>query len=438
MKSATPNDNERLPDESPDSAAWRGRRPGNLHEAFLNRAGEAEHDPRAGSYALGAFLTMRLADQFGHGVEPPQDAVRYQVDATRDFLRSLAPQTVETVQLLEITRAADTAHTTGEARRLWTPLLTFAAWLEEAIRLSEALDVLETALRLSDGRDGPEEIAASLQRARVYRKAGRFREATAAYTLAGERAERAGDRHAARLSRIGRGIVMQKTGELPASETLLREVLAEARADSDVNAEARACQDLACVMILMNRPAAAVPMAFRAYEAYEDIGARLRALSDVGMAFKMLGNLVAARDAFEIVIEGHESDDVKVNAILELIEVAARAGDRMAFERFRRELSERETTIAPDQRVDLAIKVGTGYAVFGQTVRAATALREAVSEAEAYGLNTYLSVAERLLDHVEGGAARALFADSAVDGIDPREEAEANGVAVRLSALRVS
>ena len=51
-------------------------------------------------------------------------------------------------------------------------------------------------------------------------------------------------------------------------------------------------------MYLMKRPTQAVSLAFKAYNLYDEVVQRGRALSDVGMFLKELGHYSAAREAF--------------------------------------------------------------------------------------------------------------------------------------------
>ncbi|HKI94326.1 MAG TPA: hypothetical protein VJ992_03440 [Gemmatimonadales bacterium] len=417
-----------------------GVRPGtHLHEAFLERAGAADGEAGVGGHALGAFLTMRLVDQFAAGVTPYADAVRYQIDATRDFLHNLTPQMAETAHLLDIVRATDAAHVTQDRRVLWGPLLRFALWLEDDLRLAEALDVLDAALRLSDGPDAADELAARLQRARICRKATLYAEATAEYARAGETARRLDDHHAERLSRIGRANVMQKVGNLPGAEEALRAVIAEADAAEDAYAVACASQELANAFRLMERPGPAVSFAFRAYEAYETPVERLGAMADVGLAFKMLGNYAAAADAFGIVVTGQVPETVRIDTIVELLDVTARIGDRMGFERWRRELMDRDAILSPDQRVDFHVALGTGYAAFGHPDRAANALRHAVATAAEHGLNARLYLAESYLARLDADepGPRPIAARSTPDdaGAAPTDT---DRVADQVHALRLA
>jgi len=411
-----------------------------LHEPFLERAAAGEESGGGGGHALGAFLTMRLVDQFAaDGHTTFSDALAYQIASTRDYITNLHPQTVELGHLQEVARVSDHAQTRDDRRLLWPPMLAFAYWLEQEHRLAESLDVIETAFRLSDGRDAEEEIAGHLQLARVCRKLSRYPAATASYREASEMARRRGDIHSELLGRIGQGIVLQKLGNLPQSEHMLRAVIRDAFAHGDPDAEARARHDLSNALMLMGRPRGAVPEAYRAFELYGTEQQRLRALGDLGMAFKMLQNYTAAEDAFSVVIASPAcTTDVRINTMLELLDVASAIGDRVGFERCRRELDGLREVMRPDAHVDLRIKLGSGLAAFGLRERGKVLLQEAVQLAEAHQLNAYLFQAEQLMNDFAATASEAkLSAESEAEtGTQEREEAETLRVAGELHLLR--
>ncbi len=368
-----------------------------LHEAFLERAAHADVSD-SGSSGLGAFLTLRLVDQFAVdslGGDP--EAIAYQITATREFLHDLYPITPEVTNLREIVRVAESAQRTLDQRMLFAPLLAFAFMLEEELRLKEALDVLETAGRLSDGSDGEEELATGLQLARVLRLSGQFGEARDAYAAAGRMAVRMADTHSALLSRVGRGIVLQKLGNLPESERALREVVADAQLVGDRDIEARALQDLAATLHLSGRTQQAVPLTYRAFELFEAPLHRLRALSDTGLFLKDLGLYQAAKHAFSVVMSGQLSREVRLRAIAELVELGAMTGDRVTFERWRRELSGSYDDLPPEDQVDYELKVGTGLASFGHRAQAEQHLQRAIDLAEQHRLGERLFTAEAML-----------------------------------------
>ena len=377
------------------------RDPRRLHEPFLERAAKADDGEAGhGAHALAAFLVMRLVDTFALDSHPVSlDARTYQVNSTHDFVSALSPQTVEIGHLLEITRLAQLALTRGEPRVLCAPTLAFARYLEDERRLPEAIDALETAGRLLRGPPGEEEVATLLQLGRVARKLNRHAYAMDAYRAASRIAGRLGDRHSVFLGRIGRGIVLQRTGKLPESRRVLRAVIREAARGGDTDAEARANHDLGITLLTMNLPAEAAAAAFRAYELYEGPEQRVRALYDLGVALLEFGSSAGAQDALCMIVETASRPEPQADAMIVLLHVAVQNGDRITFERWRRSLEALRSTLPPDGDVEISINVGLGLADFGEAAGARKAWQEAAALARTYDLEAKALDAESLLAH---------------------------------------
>ena len=382
------------------SPADRGTR--RLHEPFLERASEGDER----GHALGAFLTLRLVDRIA---EDPQalksEALLYQLKAAATYLEEVYPATEDINHLREIVRVASTVNETGNKRLLWAPMLAFAYWLEQQIRLDESLDVLDSTLALNGEGSIDEKISANLQRGRVLRSASRFEDANVAYGFAEQMANLKGDLRSQMVGRIGRSVVMQKTGDLPASETLLKDVLQVSRQSGDVYIEARAAHGLSVTLWLMNRLTEAVNLGYTAFELYSDKPDQMRALSDVGMILKDLDLYTPAKEAFLCVLESDPAPSVRVNLALELLELSSHVQDRVGFERWRRELEEISDTLPPAERVDYEVKLGSGLAAFGGDREAAVHVERGLGLAQQARLGQRVFEAERLLKELRAGKA---------------------------------
>jgi tetratricopeptide (TPR) repeat protein len=404
-----------------------------LHEPFLARASEpgAEH----GRHALGAFLTLRLADRFRPDEEPSHPlALAYQIRATRDYLLDLHPQNAEVKHLLEVVRLADAVQKGAVRSTLWPPLLAYAFWLEENLQLEQALDTVETALGLNDESEPTEEIAALLQRARVLRLLGRLEEARISYEAARKQAVAAGDVHSTLLARIGDAIVTQQLGNLRGSEQALRAILADATAAGDRDAQARAHHDLGAVLVHRALSHEAVPHLYQAFELYERPAHKLRALSDVGEALKREGKLSAARDAFMVVLRSGPSEEMRACTMIALLELSGLMGDRVGFSRWRRELATMADALPAERLADFHLQLGLASAAFGRLRAAEHSLRQAIDVSEQHRLNEYAFRAEAALKGIKTGSAPNR------PGVPAWSEAEDSGefaeIAEKLEALR--
>jgi tetratricopeptide (TPR) repeat protein len=416
------------------SSGTESQGPSLLHQAFLERASDTSA-PGSGDLALGAFLTLRLVDQFGAKAKPNRAALSYQVRATWDFVQNLPGDSPELSHLRQIARVGEQVLKRRDARLLWSPMLAYAYWLEQELRLAESLDVLDTALGLATAPETEEQVAAHLQRGRVYRIAGDYERATESYEAGAEIAARLGDHHSVRASRIGRAVVLSRLGNLPASEAILRETATDAEAAGDREAAAHAYHDLANTLELMGRENEGILAVFRAYELYEQRNKQMAALQVVGLLMKAIGNYKAADNAFSVVMDSHPNAELALNTRLELLHLASLTGDRVAFERWRRDLEGQRSSMPADAFVDFATKLGQGYAAFGQITPARAALESAVRRAEQHKLNKYLFRAEQALRALDTMEQQQRHDTPRVSGA---YRAEVDEVAEKLELLRAS
>src|SRR5690348_11615734 len=159
------------------------------HAIFLQRvsshASPASLEARLGQ---GAFLALRLVDLLAPGHQPVSpDAFHYQCVATDRFCRELRGTSPEGSHVHGTTASAADAYRSGDVRQVVPALVAYAHFLEDELRLEEALDVLVTLLEVGGDRLAVSDaVAARLRIARVNRKLNRFDEAEAAYAEAGE------------------------------------------------------------------------------------------------------------------------------------------------------------------------------------------------------------------------------------------------------------
>src|SRR4029077_4448847 len=263
------------------------------HAIFLQRVSGRQTattlDARLGQ---GAFLALRLVDLLASDRAPASaDAFHYQWVATDRFCRELRAAATEGAHVHGIASSAADAHRLGEIQLIAPALFAYAHFLEDELRLEEAIDVLTTLLVVVGSRLSPADVvAAQLRFARVHRKLNRFDDAEAAYAEAGDLATAAGDRYSALLSRIGRANTVLGRGTLADAERRVQGVLADARAAGEQDAEARAEHGIAVAHYHMGQAADGIPHAWRAFELYEDDDSRMRALNDLGIMLLCLGD----------------------------------------------------------------------------------------------------------------------------------------------------
>ncbi|MGH7428845.1 MAG: hypothetical protein ACREJ4_10915, partial [Candidatus Methylomirabilaceae bacterium] len=127
---------------------------GLLHVIFLERAGDAPDSPSSDHLGEAAFLVLRLVDLLAtdRGAPSRDQIFQYQAAATDRFCREELEPGVETDLLIELVRSTTAAHQRRDGGLAAPAMLAYAAYLEDAARYEEALDVVHTLERAAGSR----------------------------------------------------------------------------------------------------------------------------------------------------------------------------------------------------------------------------------------------------------------------------------------------
>lgn len=370
------------------------------HAVFLQRVSDEPATSPEVRLGQGAFLTLRFVDLLAPDREPPTpDVFRYQWAATERYCAELDGEGTEASHLSCIVRAAGDAHSTGHITLLAPALFAYALYLEQESHFDEAEDVLQTMIDVgSDRFPVSERISAWMRLGRVRRLQADFDRADAAYVEAGTIAAAASDHQAVLRSRIGRCNVVYFRGNLAEAERGWRAILTDCTGTSYRRVMAEAEHGLGNLLNLRGRPHEGAPHLWRAYELYDEESSQLRALNDLGIVLLRLGHVDAAERALREVVRRDRGGENLHNAMIELMNCASYRNDRVGFERWRERCLEFIPNAAPNIRADYSMKVGIGFARFGNGRRADNELRHALEIATAHGLNELVFRIEPILN----------------------------------------
>jgi len=368
------------------------------HAVFLHRmAGASQPSALEPRFGRAAFLALRLVDLLGpEHATLHTDAFRYQAVGTERCCRDLPPGATETSHLLGLVRGTSDAFPERSTELVLPALFAYAHFLEDEMRLEEALDVLDTLLQIGGEKLlASDAVGARLRRARVYRKLNEFDAAERSYAEGGALAATIGDTHSELLSRIGSADTLRSRGNLVEAETSLRDVLLNAERLQDREAQARAHQVIAVVLSTRGQPAEAIPHEWRAFQLYEDELSRSRTLADLGVMLSIVGDIEGAERALCEVLRRGSAEAVS-NAVIELMHCASYRRDRVGFERWREQCDARRESMPPNVLVDYMLKAGIGRARFGQFDRAERLMTSALRIADEAGLHEFTFRIERI------------------------------------------
>jgi tetratricopeptide (TPR) repeat protein len=370
------------------------------HEPFLERARLQREQERDGSarLALGAYVVARLINKL-LTLETTSDALdgfRWQLEAVRRHVDELPADAPETAHLAGIAAAVSAE---GRANPgLWMNLTAYAYYLEHEGRLEESLEILNLATRAQGTETSPEDFTAyALFAARLNRQLARWDIATTCYVAAEQAARAVGDDLSALRGRLGQGAVLRGRGNYPEARVIAEEVVGQATALGLVDAQVLAYADLGTIYTFQGMRLEALQAHYQAFRLSNDPSQRMRSLSDMAIDLAEIGAYEVARVAFGIVISSKTSMLVRLNALLELMDLESGLGNRVAFERCRVGIEQAKGYMSPSMATDYEFKLGTGLARFGQLGRAAEALKRGLALSETHKLNAWYFKVEQAL-----------------------------------------
>ncbi len=375
------------------------------HSVFLEGA-EVDCGP-SGDIALAAYVVARLIDRLLGADADKQRALDHQVEAARRHVGQLRATNSEVARLRRLVDVA--ARGRAGIPSLRTALVSHASFLEHQGRLAEALDISELAARSYGETIRPAELAAcALVAGRLNRLLARWDAASACYAAAEQAGREAGDAVLSLRGRLGQGAVLRGKGNLRAAQTIAEEVQRDAAQSGLAEAEAMAYADLGSAFWQQGLRLEALAANYRAFELARDPGQRMRALGDVGIGLAEIGAHDAARNAFGIVVASSAKFGVRLNAVLELMDLESQAGNRAGFEKFHATAKSARSRMPPSMAVDFHCKAGVGFARFGEFDRARDALTAGLRLAEGNRLNAWSFRLERVLANLSGCATSDL------------------------------
>jgi tetratricopeptide (TPR) repeat protein len=370
------------------------------HEPFLERARLQREQEREGSarLALGAYVVARLVDKLltlDNEDAEQLEGFRWQLEAVRRHVTELTGDAPETAHLAGVVAAVPAQG--KPASGLWMSLTAYAYFLEHEGRLEEALELLTLAAR-SQGSNTPvaDFTAYALFAGRLNRLLARWEAASTCYAAA-EAAASGVDPVSVLRGRLGLGAVHRGRGNLPAARATAESVVREATELQLTDAQALAYADLGTVYGLQGLKLEALEAFYQSFRLSHDPQQRMRTLGEVAVGLNEIGALDAARVAFQIVVDSSASMHVRTNSLLELMDLEAASGNRVAFERCRAAADACASRMPPSTSVDYHYKLGIGLGRFEQLGRARDALTAALALAESHGLNAWYFKIEQAL-----------------------------------------
>jgi hypothetical protein len=371
------------------------------HLAFFEAVGESEANSSKAHAATAGLLMMRLIDHWILAgpvmVEPESVSVRSVRNAimqleTRDPSREILLGLINTMQTV---REVD-------MQPVLPRLFAYAGCLEKRAELTLAADVYATIARLGEEEfDGDLLIDSFIRLGACQRQIGVLADAEASYVTAGKIAKRRKDTRRVFRSQIGIGLLTGARGNLPKADDLLAQVVVECELMGCAEEHARALHARSVVAQQRGDLGRSVCLAYDALQRTSAPSERDLILADIGGFLIVMRRFDAARDALMILEATAATELPRLQARVNLVVLAARAGDRDLFTHSRARLE--NVTLQPAVKVNYLIESARGFRAFGESDRAEVLLNDARDLASEHGFNRSIFEIEEMLAKREVG-----------------------------------
>ncbi len=377
----------------------RGPKPVLRHLAFLELMASAEEGSALYQGSHASLLTLRLLDHWVALGSELADVAATAHRAAREAVTAIS-QDVEWRSGLASVVDAIEAIQEPDPQPVLPRVYALAMLLEQRGLLAAAGDVYATVARYVDSAAHLDlAYDAHMRHGYCLRHAGEFDWADQAYANAGMLAARDRDRVRVVLSRLGRAKVVWDRGNLPAADAAIHELLTEAETLDSAATTALILHDRAGLAWLRNDRTSAIRWVFEAFNRSPDEYDRERMLGDLAGFLGAIGAYAPAKTALRLLEVRARTAGGRWSARINLMEIAYRMKNTVAFESYRRELA--QEPLPPAVRANLLLEIGRGLIEFESYADARTALLEAARFASTNGFNQNSFKAEAELERLD-------------------------------------
>ena len=343
------------------------------HQAYFDFLAGSDQSAPDWQPVLAGLAVLRLIDSRIDASDTPNDrdwasfeSVRHVVSDVRvgDSVRAILLGLIDTVNQPMISRA-DLGH----------GLLSYGRAVSFAGLYALACDVFASADRAAGAPANPWlSVEANIAHGSAARKMVDWAASADAYARAAHIASTIGDVPGTLRVDVGVANNHFARGNLPAAESLLENVIEKANVAGFKDVLGLALHSRASVAHLRGEYADAVRLAHEALEVTTDLTARDGILSDIAAAFAGMGMHDAARDGYLIVAVTAQSQWVRWQASLNLMELAGLDGRESDFDAYARELE--VAPLAPRLRAYYFMFLSGGQQRFGKQEAARASLSQ--------------------------------------------------------------
>jgi tetratricopeptide (TPR) repeat protein len=374
------------------------------HQVYFDTLGSMREDSASWRSVFAGLSVLRLIDAYSETGSPLNPAGWAQLHSVRAAIEAVNEgdpiRGVLTTVFEEATKGSAIEETVFQS------LLGYGRALDYEGSWGLATDVFSTVAKLAR----PEKNARLAVEAHVAvggaaRRNGEWETSARAYSQAAYIADTLGDRQGVLTVQVGIANTYLAKGNLPQAETILDDVIVQAQDEELAEVQGMALHSRAVISQRRGEHAEGVKLGYEALNLCSKPAARDGVLADIAAGLSELGMLQPARDANMILQGTSQSQWVRWQATINLMELASREGAEDAFETYASQLT--EAKLSPTHKAYFLMLRGEGLERFEKYEAADEALRAAVALASDSQLHQIAFEAEAALSRLQASRREA-------------------------------
>jgi tetratricopeptide (TPR) repeat protein len=364
------------------------------HQVYFDTLGSMREDSASWRSVFAGLSVLRLVDAYAPGGPTANSTNWAQLHAVRTAIEQMsegdAVRSVLTCVLEEMTTRNKVDDTVCIA------LMGYGRALDSEANWGLATDVFATVAMLTrPERNARLAVEAHGAVGAAARRSGDWEASARAYSQAAYIADTLGDRPGVLTVQVGIANTYMAKGNLPQAQTILDDVLIQARDQEFPEVQAYALHSRASLAQQRGDKAEAVELAYQALGLTKKAAERDRILADLAAGFSELGMFEAARDSNMLLTATAQTKWVRWQATINLMELASQDGMEEAFDSYANEL--RKAPMGPWLKSHYLLFMGQGLERFSRFDAATEVLAEAVEYANANQIHSVMFRADDAL-----------------------------------------
>jgi tetratricopeptide (TPR) repeat protein len=389
------------------------------HQIYFDTLGTLREDTAAWRCVFAGLSVLRLVDSYGDASTAPKPAGWAQLHSVRAAIEEMSdgdPMRGALTAILEELSARNAVDDTVSRT-----LMAYGRALDSEASWSLATDVFATVAKLTKPeRNARLAVEAHVAIGGAARRNGDWDTSARAYSQAAYIADTLGDRVGVLTVQVGIANTYFAKGNLPQAQTILDDVIVQARDQALGNVHGMALHSRAAISHLRGDYEQALKLAYEAFNLTSETSEREMILSDIAAGFSALDMRDSARDALLIASATSQGKRARWQATINLLELAGMDQDEKNFDAYNAEL--RNAPMGPWLRSHYLLILGEALIHFGRFEYAEAALNEAIDYASANQIHKVVFQAESALKALASTANSVRRAASKSVPFQPTQE----------------